>query len=160
MSRIRAFSREDRATSAVEFALIAPVLFLLLIGIIDLGRAVNAYVTVSNAAREGTHYLALHPTANPASIADAVRQRVSPLDPTQVTVDAFYYEGSAFQTWPPSPTPLPIPSHEPVRVSVSYPWAAATFIGSFFPGGAAATCGALTTYSQCFVVSSTVDMLR
>ena len=144
------FHREDGATSAVEFALIAPVLFLLIIGIIDLGRAVNAYVTVSNAAREGTHYLVLHPTANPTSIESAVRQRVSPLDPTQVSVTALYYDGSAFQAWPASPTPLASPSHQPVRVSVTYPWAAATFLGSFFPGGAGAT----------FVVSSTVDMLR
>jgi Flp pilus assembly protein TadG len=150
MRQTRRFHIEERATSAVEFALIAPILFLLLIGIIDLGRAVNAYVTVSNAAREGTHYLALHPTANPGSIASAVRQRVAPLDPTQVTVSAFYNEGGTFQAWAASPTPMPSPGHEAVRVTVSYPWAAATFLGSFFPGGAGAT----------FIVSSTVDMLR
>ena len=149
MSR-REFQHDERGTSAVEFALIAPVLLLLLIGIIDLGRAVNAYVTVSNAAREGTHYLVLHPTANPSAIASAVHQRVAPLDPSQVSVSASYFDGSTFQTWPASPTPLPSPSHGAVRVSVSYPWAAATFLGSFFPGGTGAT----------FAVSSTVDMLR
>lgn len=142
---------DDRATSAVEFALIAPVLFLLLVGIIDLGRAVNAYVTVGNAAREGTHYLALHPTAGPSAIASAVDQRVYPLDTTKVTVNASYYDGATFRPWPSGTiAPNPSPTHTPVRVEVSYPWSAATFIGSFFPGGAGAT----------FIVSSTVDMVR
>lgn len=150
MKMLRAALREDRGVSVVEFALIAPVLLLLLVGILDLGRAVNAYVTVSNAAREGSHYLALHPTAAPSAIASAVRQRVVPLDPAQVTVSASYYNGSSFQAWPASPTPNPSPSYTPVRVTVSYPWSSATFIGMFFPGGSGAT----------FIVSSTVDTLR
>lgn len=37
----------------VEFALIAPVLILLVFALFDFGRAIYAYNTVSNAAREG-----------------------------------------------------------------------------------------------------------
>jgi Flp pilus assembly protein TadG len=37
----------------VEFAVLAPVFFLLLLGTIDLGRAVYTYNAISNAAREG-----------------------------------------------------------------------------------------------------------
>jgi Flp pilus assembly protein TadG len=37
----------------IEFALISPVLLLLLFGIIDIGRAVFYYDTVNHAAREG-----------------------------------------------------------------------------------------------------------
>ncbi len=37
----------------IEFALVSPVLLLLLFGIIDLGRAVFYYDTLSHAAREG-----------------------------------------------------------------------------------------------------------
>jgi Flp pilus assembly protein TadG len=40
--------------SMVEFAVLAPVFFLLLLGTIDLGRAVYIYNTISDAAREGT----------------------------------------------------------------------------------------------------------
>ena len=36
-----------------EFALIFPVLMLILLGVVDLGRGVYAYAAVSNAAREG-----------------------------------------------------------------------------------------------------------
>lgn len=45
--------RDSRGQSLVEFALIAPIFFLLLIGLFDVGRAIYAYNTVNNAARQG-----------------------------------------------------------------------------------------------------------
>ena len=39
--------------SMVEFAVLAPVFFMLLLGTIDLGRAVYIYNSISDAAREG-----------------------------------------------------------------------------------------------------------
>lgn len=44
-------SGAPRGQSLVEFTLIVPVLLVLLMGILDLGRAVAAYNSVSNAAR-------------------------------------------------------------------------------------------------------------
>jgi Flp pilus assembly protein TadG len=44
-------SGPGRGQSLVEFALIIPILLLLLMGVFDLGRAVAAYNSVSNAAR-------------------------------------------------------------------------------------------------------------
>ena len=44
--------RSSSGQSLVEFALILPVLILMLIGTFDLGRVVWANDTVSNAARE------------------------------------------------------------------------------------------------------------
>lgn len=38
MSRVRFFLRDQRATSAVEFALVVPLMLLFLLGIIDVGR--------------------------------------------------------------------------------------------------------------------------
>jgi len=46
--------RRHRGQSMVEFAVLSPVFFLLLLGTIDLGRAVYIYNTISDAAREGT----------------------------------------------------------------------------------------------------------
>ncbi len=43
----------DRGAAAVEFALCLPLLLLLVFGIIDFGRALNAQITLSQAAREG-----------------------------------------------------------------------------------------------------------
>lgn len=46
--------RECRKGQAlVEFALVIPLFLLLLVGLFDLGRAVFAYNTLTNAAREG-----------------------------------------------------------------------------------------------------------
>jgi len=44
----------------IEFAIILPVLLLILLGIIDLGRLFYSYEAVANAAREGARYCALH----------------------------------------------------------------------------------------------------
>ena len=41
-----------RAQSMVEFALVLPMLLLLVVGIIELGYALFVYVEVQNAARE------------------------------------------------------------------------------------------------------------
>ncbi len=60
-SRIR--SRDGlprRGAAAVEFALAVPILLLLAFGCADLGRAVAAYVAVSNAARVGAEFGATH----------------------------------------------------------------------------------------------------
>src|SRR2546422_11182082 len=37
----------------VEFALVAPLLFLLLFGIVDFGRVIYVYVTINQAVNEG-----------------------------------------------------------------------------------------------------------
>jgi len=52
-ARLRAIRREERGTALVEFALIAPFLFLLLFGIIDFGRALNYYNQVTQLAGQG-----------------------------------------------------------------------------------------------------------
>lgn len=139
----------DAGVALVEFALIAPVLLLLIIGILDVARGVNAYVTIANAAREGSHYAALHPTAMPASIQDAVRARVVPLDPNKVAVTAFYHDGASFEAWPSGGIPAGASTdYVPVQVRVSYPWqAVTTLIGAFFP-------------STPLSASSTTDTLR
>ena len=50
----------DRGAVAVEFALVLPLLLLILFGIIDFGRMLNAQITVNEAAREGARAMALY----------------------------------------------------------------------------------------------------
>lgn len=47
---------EDRGATLVEFALIAPLLFLLLFGVIEFGRVIATFTAVTTAAREGARY--------------------------------------------------------------------------------------------------------
>lgn len=47
--------------SMIEFALILPVMVLIIAGIFDLGRAFYSFITITNAAREGARYGSLNP---------------------------------------------------------------------------------------------------
>jgi Flp pilus assembly protein TadG len=53
----------DRGAAVVEFALVLPLLLLLVFGIIDFGRALNAQITLTQAAREGARLDAIGSTA-------------------------------------------------------------------------------------------------
>lgn len=51
-------SSADRGAAAVEFALLLPLMLLIVLGIIDFGRMLNAQQTLTNAAREGSRLVA------------------------------------------------------------------------------------------------------
>ena len=53
MARLR---KSERGATLVEFALVAPLLFLLLFGVIEFSRLIAAYTGVWTAAREGARY--------------------------------------------------------------------------------------------------------
>ncbi|KQN95021.1 TadE/TadG family type IV pilus assembly protein [Arthrobacter sp. Leaf69] len=59
----------ERGAVAVEFALLAPVLVMLLLGITEFGRAYNTQVTLSSAAREGVRVMAISNNATAARTA-------------------------------------------------------------------------------------------
>lgn len=53
--------RSEGGQALVEFAISAAMLVLIFLGVFDLGRAFNSYIVITNAAREGAYYGALHP---------------------------------------------------------------------------------------------------
>jgi Flp pilus assembly protein TadG len=71
-----------RGQALVEFALVAPVMLLLLLVAVDFGRVFFSYIAVNNAAREGALYAAEHAkdtpfdaaTYNADTIAAALRE--------------------------------------------------------------------------------------
>ncbi len=67
MNRIR----NRRGSVAVEFGLIAPILFLLIFGLIDFGRAYYTVHDLAAAVREGARYAA--PMEDPLSRQDEIR---------------------------------------------------------------------------------------
>ncbi len=58
--------RQD-GQALVELALMLPVLALILLGILDLGRVFTTFIALANAAREGARYCALHPGDTPGT---------------------------------------------------------------------------------------------
>lgn len=59
----------ERGAAAVEFALVLPVLLILVLGIVEFGRAYNIQTTLSAAAREGVRVMALQSSASQARAA-------------------------------------------------------------------------------------------
>lgn len=75
---IRRSREQSRGQTLVEFALILPILILLLVGIFDFGRAVYAFNTVNNAAHEAARLAVVDQNCN--AIGQAARQHASSLD--------------------------------------------------------------------------------
>jgi TadE-like protein len=78
-----------RGQALVEFALALPVLLVIFMGLFDFGRAVFAYNSVSNAAREGARVAIVDQTVVggvPAGATEAANQATAlGLDPADVT---------------------------------------------------------------------------
>ena len=75
----------DRGAVAVEFALLLPLLLLIVFGIIDFGRALNAQITLTQAAREGVRVASVGGTS--AAVTTRTQNAALPLlTPVAVTV--------------------------------------------------------------------------
>lgn len=70
--------KAQQSQALIEFALVSPVLLLLIFGIIDLGRAVFYYDTLNHAAREGARAAVSASSTLPtnASVLAAVTQQL------------------------------------------------------------------------------------
>jgi Flp pilus assembly protein TadG len=79
--------RNGRGQALVEFALVIPIFLLVLVAIFDLGRAVFAYNTLTNAAREGAR-IAIVNQYKPTIVARAKQQTaIVELNDPSVRVD-------------------------------------------------------------------------
>ncbi|MEO7177619.1 MAG: TadE/TadG family type IV pilus assembly protein [Allosphingosinicella sp.] len=68
MKNLLALLRDSRAVGAVEFALIVPVLSLMIIGIAQMGTLYYANARLGNAVAEGVRLAGLYPTPDNATI--------------------------------------------------------------------------------------------
>lgn len=76
MEMITRYLNNNRGQSIVEFALVLPVLVLILCGMMEFGRVFNEALVVTAAAREGARAAAIG--ANDSAIASTVRSFVAP----------------------------------------------------------------------------------
>lgn len=78
--------RGERGQSLVEFALVLPVLVILLVGVFDLGRAVMLSETLNAAVREGTRYAIVHGTTSSTPLGPATLTTPPAADNAATTV--------------------------------------------------------------------------
>jgi Flp pilus assembly protein TadG len=108
-----------QGAAAVEFALVAPLFFLLVIGMIEFGRAVMVQQVLVNAAREGARLGVLDSTTATASTVKA--KVVSYLSTGGVT-------GATVTLNPAEPTSAAY--GESVSVTVSVPYSSVSWLAS------------------------------
>ena len=109
--------RRQRGQNLVEFALVVPIFFVIIFGIIDFGLGLKAWITITNSAREGARYAAVTCATTSASEANVIDRAVDTsaglLTDADVTV-----------------TNCPGDSTESVVVSVSYDYDLITPLGA------------------------------
>ncbi len=88
--------RREKGQDLVEYALVLPVLLLLILGIADFAIVIFSYDTIGNAAREGARYGVIHPT-DVAGIEARTRELTTGLDPASLSVSVTYPGGNTLQ---------------------------------------------------------------
>lgn len=73
--------RNERGASTVEFALIVPLLIMLIFGVVEFAVAFGDYLAVTHAAREGARLAAVGKFSE-----QVVRERAYPVNPTSISV--------------------------------------------------------------------------
>ena len=80
----------SRGQSLVEFALVLPLFLLLFFAIVDMGRAVFVYNSVTNAAREGARLAIVN--QDTTSITNRAKQQVAIAETANPSVTVNFYE--------------------------------------------------------------------
>ena len=77
----KVFSGNEKGTSVAEFAIVALVFFMILIGIIEFGRLLYTHNALTDAARRGARYATLHAGNKGECVQNAVVYGETRVDP-------------------------------------------------------------------------------
>ena len=119
--------RLNRGQSLVEFALLLPIMLLIFMMVLDLGRAFYYYSVIHNAAREGARYGIVHyhnvstSAALETSIIVKAKELVVGIDPADLMVA-------------PTVPDYPIETGDILEVEVEYSFSAVTPLVNLFLG--------------------------
>jgi Flp pilus assembly protein TadG len=117
--------RTERGATAVEFALIVPLLIVLVLGIVEFGHAFQVQGTLSAAAREGVRRMALQndPTAARAAVRNAATSLKPGITDAQIVIS-------------PASCPVLNGGSTSVRLTITYPM---PYLTGFFGTGLSLT---------------------
>jgi Flp pilus assembly protein TadG len=122
--------------SALEFAIVSPILMLLLFGLVVRGLGIFRYHQVSGLARESARYASVHgldyerETGKPAATESSIRQDVvltnsAGLDPNRLTCSVTWDKSNLAREFLPDKTVRT----NIVIVTVSYQWLPEAYFG-------------------------------
>lgn len=80
----------ERGAAAVEFAILLPLLLMLVLGTIEFGRMYNAQITLTNAARDGVRVMAIgnDPAAARAAAKNAAASVSTSISSSDITLSS------------------------------------------------------------------------
>lgn len=100
-------ARDTRGTSAVEVALVMPVFLLLLVGIVEFGRALKHWNEVQYALGKAIRLIHLETSISTTEIVSAMKDYLSSVDPEDLAVTA---------------TPTTVTGVDYVKIEVAFPF--------------------------------------
>lgn len=113
-----------RGAVLVEFALVAPLFLTLIVGVIEIGRAIDVVQILTNASREGARVASFETTSQTSTVTSAVNLYLSNRGISQASV-----------TISPDP-PSGASVGQPVTVTVNIPYSQVSWFPSpFYLGG-------------------------
>ncbi|TCS64018.1 TadE/TadG family type IV pilus assembly protein [Varunaivibrio sulfuroxidans] len=91
---------DNRGATAVEFALVAPVFLMFVLGLVDFGRVYWIKSTMQYAVEQTARYAMVNPTATNTTLTTYAVSQVNGLDPSGITFNAAdsTVSGTAFKT--------------------------------------------------------------
>lgn len=139
-------SRRPRGQSLIEFALVLPMLLVLIISAIEIGRLFFTKIVVTNAAREGAYYYATNPSrlTNTGTLA-AQAQQAAITEAANSGIEAVTVS---------NPSVIDYGSYQSVRITVS-----TTVSDLLILGFGANFLSVNATRFAGFPLSSTVEMM-
>lgn len=135
-------SRESEGGAvAVEFAILLPVLVMLLLGIMEFSRVYNAQASLSAAAREGVRVMAMADRTATAQAAAKIKATTAAKN-TAVALQPGLQD-SAIQFGTPCPSTIPTGTSPQTTVTITYSLSTLTGIAGPFTmtGKGAMLCG-------------------
>lgn len=123
--------QSQRGAVAVEFAIVLPVLLLLILAIIEFGRAYNVQLTLTAAAREGVRVMAISNDQTKAKdAARAAAASVGSIPAADITISPADCKSPAASPSPsPSPSPSSTSSSTSAQVTLTIPYKLASLTG-------------------------------
>ena len=135
MNKPKYSKKSTHGQGLIEFALIMPVLLLMIMGIIDFGRMFYIYSAASNAVREAVRVGSTSPT-DCAGINQAARSQLTFIEQTAYTVTVRYDDGANLKPFacPPLPGQALVSGQDRVVVTVQADFSPLTpVISGMFP---------------------------
>ena len=136
--------KNDEGVTAIEFAIISPVLILLMTGVFQFGIAMNQYLNLTNAVAQGALSLALSRGAatSYSAVTAAINSAAPNLVPGQITITVSINGATCTDDATCSPK---LVAGQPAVVTATYPCNLTIMGVNYAPGG---TCSLRAQTSQ------------